>query len=312
MNCENCGKPMGASDSFCGACGASTGAAAPAAAPGIVLGPDPAQDVPAGQGTWPSSAAFPEPGAAPAAGSPQAGGPPAEAASFGAQRAGQPRFRLAHEEVLLKTYEAVQLRTGLVKRKRGQGTLFVTDARVVFYAWVYPRGTQRESWYLQQTKLEDVSGLSAFVSRRVSLLLLMLTIWCGLGAISGLIAQNTELFFIFLVLTGIFGFILFANAARRGSVGVIIKSRENDNSPISFGFGSSRWARIDGFFRRLIPFFPVYTAFDVLNGDPAEDADQLLHELGALILDLQTRGKMAYPHWGIAEPAGNGRAAGVS
>ena len=85
-------------------------------------------------------------------------------------------FRLAHGEQVLKEYDVVTLSTGLFKRQRGHGTLYVTDARVVFYAQVYPRGTQKASWIFQQTNLKDISGLGANVSRRLSLGLVVLTL----------------------------------------------------------------------------------------------------------------------------------------
>ena len=77
---------------------------------------------------------------------------------------------------MLKDYDVVTLSTGLFKRQRGHGTLYVTDARVVFYAQVYPRGTQKASWIFQQTNLKDISGLGANVSRRLSLGLVVLTL----------------------------------------------------------------------------------------------------------------------------------------
>jgi hypothetical protein len=58
-------------------------------------------------------------------------------------------------------------------------------------------------------------------------------------------------------------------------------------------------------------FLRSYSAWDVVAGDPADGAEALLHELGALIIDLQTRGTMAYPEWNIAVPDGAVGAASV-
>ncbi len=298
MNCANCGLNMAEIDSFCGSCGAPAGAAAGA----IVVEHSTPQDVPVTESAELASLGAPIGGAQaavmPVMNTAPAAGPPA----------GAPRFRLAQDEAILKTYEAVQLRPGLLRRKRGQGTLYVTDARVVFYAWVYPRGTQRESWLLQQTKLEDISGLYAYVSRRISVGLLMLTIFFGLATLGTLVALILPATVLFAILTILSIFFLMWDAARRGDVGVVIASRENGTSPISFGHGTRRQ-----FAEMLIPGFiyRAYSASDVLHGDPAEDADRLIHELGALILDLQTRGKMAYAHWGIAEVSGNGHLSGA-
>jgi hypothetical protein len=216
-------------------------------------------------------------------------------------------FRLAHGELVLKFYDVVTLRTGLFKRQRGHGTLFVTDARVIFYAQVYPRGTQKASWIFQQTKLEDISGLSANVSRRISLGLVVLTLVCGIATLVNLVSFF-PLAFLFAILTVVFAIVLVRDASRRGDVGVVINSRENDNSPIAFGHLPRQRGFLDALGRLLI--FPIalflrsYSAWDVIAGDPADQANELLHELGALIIDLQTRGTMAYPEWNIAVPDG--------
>jgi hypothetical protein len=234
--------------------------------------------------------------------------------TFGAARVGQPQFHLAQDERILKKYEAVQLRPGLLRRKRGQGTLYVTDARLVFYAWVYRRGTQRESWVFQQTKLEDVSGLSAYVNRRISLGLLVLSLTFGFASLATLVTLLVPLFVLFAIVTALCVGFLIWDASRRGSVGVIISSRDDGSSPIAFGRGP-RVGLVDRIIRMLmfpiLIFFPAYNAWDVIDGDPAEDADRMLHELGALVLDLQTHGHLAYPHWGImpaGEPAGGDEA----
>jgi hypothetical protein len=230
--------------------------------------------------------------------------PPAPGGSAGQHSL---HFRLAHGEQVLKTYDVVTLQTGLFKRQRGHGTLYVTDARVIFYAQVYPRGTQKASWLFQQTKLEDISGLGANVSRRLSLGLVILTLFCGLATLMTLFSLP-PLAFLFAIATVVLFILLIRDANRRGDVGVVINSRENDNSPIAFGHLPRQRGSLDGIGRLLI--FPIafflrsYSAFDVVGGDPADDANELLHELGALIIDLQTRGTMAYPEWNIAVPAG--------
>jgi hypothetical protein len=93
-----------------------------------------------------------------------------------------------------------------------------------------------------------------------------------------------------------------------------IHSRGNNTSPINFGNGGN--SGTVGFIVRLfmwpvLIFVPNYSALDVAAGDPAEDAAQLVHELGALIIDLQTRGAMAYEHWGIAPEAERIRSVGA-
>jgi hypothetical protein len=308
MNCENCKQQLDPTDSFCDSCGTPV--------PKAVAIPD--TEVSIRVGEFPVASAAPPPEAsvtvitpAPVANqTPAPVAPPARPPTPQAPRTAAapdrlaPRFRLAQDEHVLKTYEAVVLRPGFLRRMRGHGALYVTDARVVFYAMVYPRGTQRQSWLLQQTKLEDISGLHADVSRKVSLGLLVVTVFFALATIGTLLTLLLPLTVLFAILTVLAAALMMWDAARRGSVNVNIQARGYNASSITFGhLGSERF--LDQMVRYL--FFPFlffirfYAADDVAKGDPGRDADQMLHELGALILDLQTRGTMAYSHWGITE-----------
>ena len=57
----------------------------------------------------------------------------------------------------------------------------------------------------------------------------------------------------------------------------------------------------------MLIFLRAQTAFDVIFGRPGQDSDRLITELGALILDLQTRGQLAADYWTTA-PARGGAA----
>ncbi len=316
MTCPNCGNRVPGTDNFCDRCG--TAVARPDE--GIFLQPGPAGA--AVDQEWGPGLA--QPFAAPqeipvrSVGAPP-GGPP----RYDARIPGPIPFVLAMDEHVLKTYQAVQLRTRFFKSKRGEGALYVTDARVVFSALVYPRREQRESRLFQQTKLEDISGVSAHISRGVSLLALLLSTGFSVAAIVCLIAATRVPgfiagFFIFGLIAGGCIVWLVSSAKRRGDVGVAIHSRENGLSPIAFGHDASTRSLGRGgmalvvlvcvIFPPLIIFALIffglrpYTVWDVVLGDPAEDTDRLISELGALILDLQTRGKLAFTHWGLAPP----------
>lgn len=290
MECSTCNAPVDTADAYCGSCGSEVAVRTG----GIVLESQAEPVVLEAVPSPPNVSPLPAPSAR--------------------EAIGQVPFRLAYDEILLKKYEAIVLRTRFLKRKRGQGTLYVTDARLVFYASVIPRGTQRISKLMQQTKLEDISGLTAYVTRRISLGLLLLTGGFAFATLATLLSLFLIGTFIFLILTVISGIFLMVDAANRGKVGVVIKSRENDNSPIEFGFGGRAGIAdtlVRGILTPILIFFPSYSAFDVLYGDPAENADQLVHELGALVMDLQTRGSTAYEHWGMLEAADRARAAGA-
>jgi hypothetical protein len=211
---------------------------------------------------------------------------------------------LGDGEVLWRQYKVLQLRT----RAQGEGTLYVTDARVVFYARAKGRGTQRPSALVQQTKLEHVTGLAAYVTRQISLVLFLFAVWFGLLTIIGLAAHSWLLAVIFVAAMAGCVALLIRGAGNRGTVGVLIQSGASEASPIRFGqFGSQR-----GIVARLLQFLPrplfwlfgVFTAFDVLFGLPGEDSDRVIAELGAVIFDLQSRGALADTHGEVGSAEG--------
>jgi hypothetical protein len=276
VNCPSCGSVIEIDQRFCDTCGATVGA--PAAPPGY------AQHALGGLPVTPTS---PTP----------VYGVPAPSNGVGTLP-GTP-IVLGDGEVLWRQYRAVQLRT----RAQGEGTIFVTDTRVVLYARAKGRGTQRPSAMVQQTKLEHITGVTAAVSRRFSLGLLIFTIVVGLIALSLLLEKSFLFGLLLAVIAGFCAWRLAVGAANRGAVGVVIHAG-SQGSPISFGRAGHRGA-IARLMKLLLPgwlyrFLGVFTADDVLDeGDPGVDSDQLIAELGALIFDLQTRGNLADTHWGV-------------
>src|ERR1700722_8374860 len=184
MDCPSCGRQQDPSNKYCDSCGTLIAPAEEAVdSRAMFEEPAPPETV-AIDSTYTSFSGYPEAAltAERPAVSRQLAPPP------NAPAAKKPLiFRLAHGEQVLKEYDVVTLRTFLFRRQRGHGTLYVTDARVVFYAQVYPRGTQKASWIFQQTNLKDISGLAANVSRRLSLGLVVLTLVCGLAPLGTLV-----------------------------------------------------------------------------------------------------------------------------
>src|ERR1700689_2010945 len=70
-----------------------------------------------------------------------------------------------------------------ISRATGTGTLYVTNARVLFHA-TYRRRGGKHSTLLQETQVEHVTGVSAFVARRFSLLALFIVILLGLAGLA--------------------------------------------------------------------------------------------------------------------------------
>lgn len=267
MNCPNCGTPAKPGDRFCQACGITLDSLG---APGISGGAATVTSETYGTPTSITAGTLP----------------------------GTP-ILLGDGEVIWRQYRAAQLRT----REHGEGTLFVTDSRVVFFARAKGRGTQRPSALVQQTKLEHVTGLAAYVSRRFSLGLFLFTVALALITLWALSNKIWIYVIIFGTITAVCVALLLGGAAKRGSVGVIIHSSATQASPISFGqFGEQRSALgsvIHLLLSPMLALFGVYTAFDVLVGFPGQDSDKVIAELGALIFDLQTQGNLAGSHWGV-------------
>jgi hypothetical protein len=205
--------------------------------------------------------------------------------------------RLSYEERILRQYAAVRLR----KRKSGEGILYVTDSRVVFYARAKGRGTQRASSLMQQTKISEISGVSAYVFRRYSILWVIAAILSGIVGLVGL-KEYLPVGLLFIVICVVCIIAIIGGAAHRGGTGVMIHSSSENGSAIDFG----RWGQYRGIIGQLTHLFSgvissgfgVYTVWDVVNGMPNENSDQIINELGALILDLQTRGDLVFQHYG--------------
>jgi hypothetical protein len=277
MNCPACGSPGAPSQRFCDECGAALGNVPPPAevATGPVTAPQPQEEAgPVPTRTLPGTPIL-----------------------------------LSDGEILWRQYQVVQLHT----RQQGEGSLYVTDSRVIFYARAKGRGTQRPSMLVQQTKLENITGLAVYVTRRVSL-------WLFLGIIFG-IGWTLVWFAIHLVLVGVLSlavviacfFAVLLGKAKHGAVRVRIDSEGGDSSPISFGRYGRRGpiaVMLNSLIAPLRAIFGVFTAIDVPVGSPGEDAEKLVAELGALIMDLQTRGSLAGEHWGVG--AGQSRAPGAA
>jgi hypothetical protein len=291
MNCKNCGEVVPATGRFCDACGTPVEASEAAGQPSAAGPPVAEAPWPSGRVSWPSASVLANPAEPAVAG---------VAATAAASRLPDSPIVMADGENVLKSYKAVRLRS----TKRGEGTLYVTDARIVFYARAQGRGAQRASAIVQQTRLEDITGLSAFVSRRVSPVILLLATLFGLATLGSLIARDWTGVIVALLLTALCVAAYSAGWAERGRAGVTINSSATQVSPITFGTFTTYRNPVEVLLSALLSplgiLLRAHSAFDVLVGRPGADSDQLISELGALILDLQTRGMLSAEHWGVA------------
>jgi hypothetical protein len=192
-----------------------------------------------------------------------------------------------------------------LSRSTGTGTLFVTNARVLFYASYERRGGKR-STLIQETQVENVTGLSAFVSRSFSLLAVFILLILGLSGLEALKHEAVGEAFVLLLLCGVGVYLMTQGYGQRGSVGVAIHSGSSEKSPLNFGLIDDRRSGFSAVLRSLLgPFSRLIfgaggqNAFDLLIAPPGPDAEQVVQELGALIGDLRSKGGLAGTHWGI-------------
>ncbi len=319
MNCPNCDGALTPDDGFCGGCGAAVGPAATAV--GRRGGPEQGGSVT----VLPVAAPPPEPGAVPVpalAGPASVSAAPVSAASA-ATGSGPPPppprpflpgspVLMGDGETLWRWYEAVRLRNP----RRGTGTLYITDARIVFYAWAKGRGTQRDSSIVRQVRLADITGFHAYVTRRLNFVLLTLAAILILATLASLFTLLIPGVLIFGVLAALDILLMLSEWARRGNAGVSIRARGNEVSAVTFGGLGKRNLLMEIFMVMVFPlvlFLRSRDAFDVEAGRPGRGSDAIVAELGALIMDLQTRGELARDYWDPgAAAAGAAGAAGGS
>jgi hypothetical protein len=192
-----------------------------------------------------------------------------------------------------------------LSRATGTGTLFVTNARVLFYAAYERRGGKR-STLIQETQVENVTGLSAFVSRSFSLVAAFVVLILGLSGLEALKHEAVGEAFLLLLLCGVGAYLMSQGHGQRGSVGVSIHSGSSEKSPLNFGLVDDRRSGFGAALRSLLgPFGRLLfgaggqSAFDLLIAPPGPDAEQVVQELGALIGDLRSKGGLAGTHWGV-------------
>lgn len=296
MNCDNCGGVIAPSQKFCDDCGTPVNHRPVGVAPPEAAGP-PVRE-PQAEPAWKPRVPAREPQAVPVRESQGAPG-----GTVARTLPGSPLY-LGDGEHLCRAYRAVQLRSS----KSGEGTLYVTDARIVFFAQARGGGAQRTNAIMQQAKLEDVTGLYTYVTRRLDVILIGLTCVFALATLVALISHANILETIFLVLLTAGGVCaLLVGGADRSGAGVRIYSRMTQGHPIQFGDFRAHGGLIEFLvifflwpFLLVRRFFSPDSAFDVMVGRPGPDSERIIAELGALVLDLQTRGLLAAEHWGVA------------
>jgi hypothetical protein len=297
MKCSNCGSTLELGDSFCGTCGS------PMPDDAVVqYQRQPAISENAGPavGSWgPLATAEPAQGPAVMPGAADQGLPPYEVI----QRLPDSPVRLGIDEVLWRRYHVLQM-GGLAK---GAGYLYVTNSRVVYFGYSNGFFLQKPSKLVRETKVEEISGISAYVTRRFSFALLWASIIMGVIGIACVFTLILIPVALVLWLMSFLCFVaLLTGRGRVGSTIIGIHSRHGV-SPVHLGGAESIAGTVRSVFGAIFPPWRLIlggttAAYLTEYGLPAKDADEAVADLGALIQDLQTRGDLAASYWQIPLP----------
>jgi hypothetical protein len=294
MTCSTCDSTLALDDKFCATCGS------PVATDDTVV---PSQRQPAiidhvrsavGSRTSPAPL---KPAQGPAGGPETAdqGMPPGQVI----RRLPDSSVRCGIDEVLWRQYQVLKMR-GLAK---SSGYLYVTDSRVVFYAYSNGFLLQKPSTMVRETKIAEITGINSYVSRRLSLALLGASVALGLFGIVNVFTLGGIPFALLLwLVSAIFFAALLAGHGRLGTTVISIHSRCGV-TPVNIGGGQSVGA-ILGLILHPVRFIIGGTtaAHLATYGLPGKEANETVTDLGALIQDLQTRGDMAAPYWQVPLP----------
>jgi hypothetical protein len=195
-----------------------------------------------------------------------------------------------------------------LSRASGRGTLYVTDSRLLFVATMAHRRRPRRSMLVQETQIQHITGMSAYIARRFSLWAVILVALIGILGLSALAKGSVGTGLFLLVIAGVGVLLLAQGLAQRDTVGLRVHSGAAEAAPLGFG----QLEDTPGLIRRLLgPFGHLMnsgSAYDMLIALPGPHAELIILELGALVADMQSQGSLAGTHWGVegsgSSPAG--------
>jgi hypothetical protein len=221
-----------------------------------------------------------------------------------------PTPTLGEGETIWREYQVTELPDyrlfgASVSRAAGRGVLYVTDSRLIFVAAMAHRGRRRQSVLIQETQIQSVTGLSAYVSRRSSIWAYVLVGLVGLLGISLANSGSSGTGLFFLAIAAVGGLLIAQGLARQGTVGLRIHSSGTQASPLGFGQveETPRFAVLRALLGPYGALLPSSAgAYDLLMGLPGPHAEQIIVELGALVADMQSKGSLARARWGVATP----------
>jgi len=204
-------------------------------------------------------------------------------------------------ETVWRAYDVTQLRS----LRQGKGRLFVTSSRLIFYAQAKSRG--RPSLLIQETQIGSITGIRTYITKKVSRILMALGILFAFGGLVSLVKGSSTGVILLLIGAGMIAYAL-SRFGRMGTVTIQVYCQLASISPVSFG---NAWAdrgggivrsfirAISGPIGILTSLFGAQDAFDFQWGFPGPDAIQAASEIGAMVIDVQSKGTLAEAHWNV-------------
>lgn len=189
--------------------------------------------------------------------------------------------RLAEEECVVKEYRATTL-----ARPKADGFLVVTNRRLLFIG--EGRAMAGRSILIREVHLPDVSGITSYYGKGLSIAYLIFAA-AAIMVIIG-IAHASSLLYALLILPA--WLIWWALTKHGRTILLIVHSRAMDQSPVAVVATESRFSLLGRHAARAVA------------ASPGPDAEVMVSEIGALVLDLQTRGNLAVEAWRHVEAIG--------
>lgn len=174
--------------------------------------------------------------------------------------------RLTDGEVVIRNYSCS--RVGLILRMNGY--LMVTNKRLVFY------GSSLTSKILQEIPIETTGAITAF--RGIKFNLIILAISLSLFSL-GFYIPSWGRYTGYKILAFIAAIIVFILSIRPTLL-LSIKSTAASGDGIIFGM-----------------FNNLFSAGSILSGRDGKDTDEMMRDLGAIVMDLKQKGDLAVEDW---------------
>ena len=191
---------------------------------------------------------------------------------------------LAENEQVVREYTATRM-----DRPKADGYLLVTNRRIIFVSEAQAVGGR--SVLVRDTCISDVSGMTGYVGKGISI---SRVIFIVIVALIGVVFTFTFLpFFVFLAVPAYMTWRLFASQGKE--IFLVINARGQSESPVSLVAQQSSG---------IFGLFGSHARLAGVVLGPGPDVEQVIQEIGALVLDLQSLGDLALERWTKAEESG--------